>query len=109
MVRSTSRGGRVTIWEEYETDIDAYPLERTDKDAFVKWCHYREMARTEAESAGDDKKMAHMFAGPYIDMAREVVATYDPNAWGSPPTSDMGVFTTPNACGNATGREGASR
>lgn len=81
----------MTIWEEYETDIDAYPLERTDKDAFVKWCHYREMARTEAESAGDDKKMARMFAAPYLDMAREVMATYDPNAWGSPGTTDMGA------------------
>jgi hypothetical protein len=84
-----SRGRQVTIWEDYETDIDAYPLERTDRDSFMKWCRHRQRARDEAKSAGDDKKMARMLAAPYVGMAREAMATYDPHAWRSPSTIDM--------------------
>jgi len=81
----------VTVWEEYERDVDAYPLERTDQEPFRKWCHHREAARAAAKDAGDDNKMARMFAAPFLGLARQVIATYDPDAWGEPFTTHPGA------------------
>ncbi len=48
----------MTVWKEYERDMDAYPLEHTDQEAYRKWCYRREGARIAAQTANADRQTA---------------------------------------------------